>query len=70
MRASAPETRSLAELPAKVFPFVALIPRGQTMRRSERNVTGLLWPWLDELKEKSRDQICADCGNQRSTRKT
>jgi hypothetical protein len=41
------------------------------MRCGERRkVTGFLWPEIEDIKEKSRRQICADGGNQRSTRKT
>jgi hypothetical protein len=41
------------------------------MRCGERiKVTGFLWREIEEIKEKSRHQIFADGGNQRSTRKT
>jgi len=44
---------------------------GPGMRCVERmKVTGFQWPEIEEIKEKSRHQICADGGNQRSTRKT
>jgi hypothetical protein len=44
---------------------------GPGMRCGEQiKVTGFLSPGIEANKEKSRHQICADGGNQRSTRKT
>jgi hypothetical protein len=44
---------------------------GPGMRcREQRKVTGFQWQKIEEIKEKSRHQICADGGDQRSTRKT
>jgi len=36
----------------------------------QMKVTGFLLSEIEEIKEKGRHQICADGGNQRSTRKT